>query len=396
MNNPVESLEPRALLSAGPLPDAGATPATALNLGTMSGVRKMAESLSAADRVDCFRFAVTARGNVNITLTRLSSGDSVELLDRRLRSLGTSSGGAAAVRRISRSLPKGSYYIRVSGNGSATTYGLTVQADLNWTTARMGGLSAAVGLEFAGGATRAISAARDTWIVVHGWNSSPRTIADAASAVDAFSRADQVLVLDWSDAASADMFSAFAWVPPVAKAAAATISRWGIAPARINLVGHSMGGYLVDALAAELSDRVNRIIALDPATDPWALFVDYADRSRYSLAFVTGDMATSAAAFTAHEAFRLDMRGLGSLLSHLTILDFFSTMVRANNAGRADSISALFAFDRLTEDASRPWSADAYDGGFEGVIDAAESGGHWRPTTLTYRNSSGREVSVRA
>ena len=396
MNMHVERLEPRTLLSAGAPGDAGATPAAALDLGTMSGVRKVSESLSAADRVDCFRFAVKNRGNVNITLTRLVAGVAVELLDSRLRLIARSSGGAGAVLRVSRSLAKGSYFVRVSGTGAATAYGLTIQADLNWTTAKNGSLSAAVGLVFASGSTRAISAARDTWIIIHGWTGSPSGIADVAAAIDSISPSDQVLALDWSDPASGDMFSAFSWVPAVARAAAATINRWGIDGSRINLVGHSMGGYLAGALADALPDGVNRIIALDPATDPWGALVDYADRSQYSLAFIAGDMATRAAAFTAHEAFRLDMKGLGSLLSHMAVLDFFATLMRTANGASPDRVSALFAVDRLVSGADRPWQYDAYDDGYEGVMEVGESGGHWRPRNITYRDSSGREVTLRA
>src|SRR5262249_16207171 len=146
---------------------------------------------------------------------------------------------------------------------------------------------------------------------------------------------DQVVLLDWSSAADdLSIFNAAGWVPAVAKFAKDTLSRWGIAGSQVNIAAHSLGGLLADRLAHDFSGGVNRIVALDPATDLAGIFisgVDYADRSKFSIGFIASSHATPEAAATADLTFKASVGQFDSFDAHSNVVDLFASMLRANN-----------------------------------------------------------------
>src|SRR5687767_1415579 len=71
----------------------------------------------------------------------------------------------------------------------------------SWATLWFDGQRSRVGFSTASGKTAAIAAGRTTWVVVPGWTDDLTTTRRLAGAIDRTSRKDQVIVLDWRDAA---------------------------------------------------------------------------------------------------------------------------------------------------------------------------------------------------
>ena len=259
----------------------------------------------------------------------------------------------------------------------STNYTLQLQADANYGTVELAGSKETVSLVFANGSTAPINPKADTWIVIHGWEGSPSMYRGLSSALQ--SKRTQVLALDWSGPASSDLLTAFAWASPVGQFAADTLTRWGLPTSRINVVGHSLGGLVAGALAANVDGGVNRVVALDPATDPFAWTVDYSADSQFSLAFIGSSFSTSAAAATADESFKIDVGDFTSIFSHMAVVDLFTSIVTSNKTATPDPISRLLAFDRLTPTADQPWKTDAYSDDFEGTIVGRQSRQHLVP-----------------
>lgn len=250
--------------------------------------------------------------------------------------------------------------------------------------------------------TKTPLANRPTWIVVHGWQGEPDgSTKRLADAVDGNSPKDQVLILDWSGpAASFNPLQVVAWVPPVAKWVANTLTKAGLSHRNLNLVGFSLGGYMIGAIAGQVAGGVNRIVGLDPATDLFNLNlfgVNYARHSRYAQTFVGSFLSTPRAAFTADETIALNVGPYGDSHSHINVLDLYITMLNRTNAGNPDPISRLFDLDRLSPAAKRPWRTNAFSGGYEARLIGRPSGDDWLPDRLVYRSvETGGRVLLRA
>ena len=401
-----EQLESRMLLSAWATfgSDPGSSTAAALDLGSLSGVRRYTDSLSSKDRADVLSFNVANRGNFNLALTGLKSNINVQLLGDSGQVLATSDNGGKSAERISRFLMDGDYFIRIyAGNKfKNSAYRLQLQADLNWGKISNGNSQKDVSLVFANDSSQAINKKKETWIFIHGWYAPGRPIAVSrlAGAVDSNSRTDQVLLLDWSDAASTpNVFDAAMWAPTVAQWAVDKLKSWGIPSSKINLMGHSLGALVADQLAKKISGGVNKIVALDPATDiPGTSFsgVDFAADSRFSLAFVGSNYATPSAAATADESFEMNVGPKDSLITHSNVVDLYASIIASSNRKKPDPISKLFDLDRLTPDTPQPWTKNAIDGSYEGIIEGQVKNGAWWPKTLTYKNKAGKTVVVSA
>src|SRR5688572_31158202 len=100
----IEQLESRMLLSSWATfsSDPGSSAAAAYDLGSLSGVRRFTDSLSAKDRADFLKFTVANRGNFNIALTGMKSNIDVQLLNSNGQTLATSDNGGKSTERISR------------------------------------------------------------------------------------------------------------------------------------------------------------------------------------------------------------------------------------------------------------------------------------------------------
>src|SRR5687768_5623958 len=109
----IEQLESRMLLAAWATfsADPGGSTGAALELGSLSGIRKYTDSLSGKDRADFLRFEVANRGHFNIALTGLKSDINVQLLSGNGQVLATSDNGGKTADRISRFINNGTYFI---------------------------------------------------------------------------------------------------------------------------------------------------------------------------------------------------------------------------------------------------------------------------------------------
>src|SRR5439155_453714 len=109
---------------------------------------------------------------------------------------------------------------------------------------------------------------REVWLVIHGLDSSKddATMQALATAVDAASPDDQVLLVDWSKLADIPPDNAtavnHAWA--AGDVLAAMVRKAGLRGSHVNLLGFSMGGIVESRLAKDLRGA-NRLIAVDPA-----------------------------------------------------------------------------------------------------------------------------------
>src|SRR4051794_31066943 len=93
----------------------------------------------------------------------------------------------------------------------------------------------------------AIDPSRPTWLIIHGWDSSPAEFADLVSAIHAQRPTDQILTLDWHTAADTgelNPFDAEKRVPLVATWAATALTGAGFSGTNLNEIGHSFGSYV--------------------------------------------------------------------------------------------------------------------------------------------------------
>jgi pimeloyl-ACP methyl ester carboxylesterase len=109
------------------------------------------------------------------------------------------------------------------------------------------------------------------WILAHGWNSDPETFKDLVTAIRTKNPADDIITVDWSDAAkfinAPTPGTATPWIKEVADYTTNELKDWGLKltdGAKINLIGHSLGTFVSSELAANFS-KVDNLIALEPA-----------------------------------------------------------------------------------------------------------------------------------
>ena len=390
----VETLDRRLLLAAAP--HGGGDLAHALNLGSLSGVKAVSDTLPATQASGCFKLTLKSRGDFTVSIAGMSADLNLELLNAKGATVASSVNPGIASDVITQDLTAGVYYARVfaAAGGTASGFRLRTQADLNWTSITQNGKRLAVGLVFADGEAHAIKNTLQTWVICHGWTGSPSDVSDISDAMMALEPASQVLALDWSSVAAGDVFTALDGVKPTAAAAAAVLKRWGIPGSRINLVGHSFGGFMIDRIAANISGGVNRMVAIDPADDIMT-DVNYAARSKFSLAFVASSLSTPAHALTADECFRMDFGSAGDLLAHDGAETLYATMLQRIADGSPDNVSKLFAPGRLSPTFAQPWKLVS---GYEGTIKVGgDFLGGWTPASITYTSAStGKSVTVKA
>ena len=272
-----------------------------------------------------------------------------------------------------------------------------------------------------------------TWIIIHGcedssanpWVSGPTGLA---AAITNIYPSDQILMIDWTDAAKqANPIDTTEedWIKPVAAWAAGQLVDYGFAGSDLNLIGHSWGGSmsaeiaeLIPYIRGHTVNLVNSIIALDPAHDGAGSFnpdnqtadngtpeIDFARNSRFSWAFHSSELGSVVTPITAHEAIYVDMNtGLGQFSAHNNIRDLFINIL--TNANR---ISQRFTLARLLDQSGGsstdfitrgPWDPNhlVYDGlhgiltGYDAALKAASGG--LTPYSLTYYDkTTGKKVT---
>lgn len=403
MNGMFETLEDRLVMSVPVVgADGSETFAAAPSVGKLNGAVLVKNALSGGESSDFYQFTIRSEGNVNLTLGGLSTNANMRLFDADGRQLAISDRTRTRDDWISKTLGRGTYTVSVDRGKAAgnTSYALTMQADLNYETVTIDGASYDIGLQRADGSSAAIEADKETWVVIHGWQSSPKAIHRVAAAIQAASSRIQVLELDWSEAAADLNAAAVALrVADVGAFAAKKLAGWGIAGANVNLVGHSFGGYMTDEIARRVSGGVNRLVALDAAA-PVVAGIDisntnFSAHSKYSVAFVGSNYAQLSVARTADETITLDVGKWTKFASHTNVRELFATMVEQNN-GRSDAISSVFSLKALGSGAARGFRHDGLANGYEANLVGQDIDGVWYPATLTWKNSRGKTTVLEA
>jgi TM2 domain-containing membrane protein YozV len=221
---------------------------------------------------------------------------------------------------------------------------------------------------------------------------------------------DQILLLDWTNAANAPNISSDEedWIQPVAAWAAGKLMNYGFVGAKINLIGHSWGGNMADELAERVSGGVNTIVALDPARNGLGDYnpedsgqINFRGHSQFSWAFHSSWLGSASTPTSADEAVIVGT-GLSLVLSldgpnaHGAVIDVFTHML-ANSVG---GVSSKFQLSRLLAHQSWPWTPNLFTtsfdqgfpytetptSGYEGRIGAVAGG--LSPNFLEYRDSS--------
>jgi pimeloyl-ACP methyl ester carboxylesterase len=400
-----ETLEGRVVLSVPVVgADGSETFGAAPSLGKLNGAVLVQNALAGGESTDFYSFSLRSQGNVNLTLGGLSANANLRLFDADGRQLAISNRTRSRSDWISQTLGRGAYTVSVDRGKRAanTSYALTLQADLNYETVRIDGRDYDIGLTRADGSAAAIAADRETWVVIHGWQSTPKATHRVAAAIQAASSRVQVLELDWSQAAAdVDVAAVALRVADVGAFVARKLAAWGVPGANVNLVGHSFGGYMTDEIARRVSGGVNRVVALDPAT-PTVAGVDvsstnYAAHSRYAIALVGSNYAQLTAARTADETVTVDVGKWSSFAAHSNVRELFATMVEQNNRrGGGDAISALFSMKAIGSAQARGFRHDGLGNGYEARLVGRASDGAWYPAELRYKNSRGKTTVVMA
>ena len=404
MSGMFETLEDRLVMSVPVVgSDGSETFAAAPSVGKLNGAVLVKNALSGGESSDFYQFTLRSEGNVNLTLGSLSANANLRLFDADGRQLAISGRTKTRDDWISRTLGRGTYTVSVDRGKAAanTSYALTMQADLNYETVAIDGKSYDIGLQRADGSSAAIAADKETWVVIHGWQSSPRAIHRVAAAIQAASSRVQVLELDWSEAAADLNAAAVALrVADVGAFVAKKLAGWGIAGANINLVGHSFGGYMTDEIARRVSGGVNRLVALDAAA-PVVAGIDisntnFAAHSKYSIAFVGSNYAQLSVARTADETITLDVGKWTKFASHTNVRELFATMVEQNNGRHSDAISQVFSLKAIGWGAARGFRHDGLPNGYEANLVGQDVDGVWYPATLSWKNSRGKTTVLEA
>jgi subtilisin-like proprotein convertase family protein/pimeloyl-ACP methyl ester carboxylesterase len=271
-----------------------------------------------------------------------------------------------------------------------------------------------------------------TWIIIHGrtGSSSNPWVVDLAKAITNSLPNDQVILLDWTDAADAPYISTNEedWIPAVAQWAAIELRKYGFSGEKLNLIGHSWGGNMCAELAEEVgnltgSDGVNTIIALDPAENGTGFYnpedtnsdngmreVDFARNSRFSWAFHSSDFGSGKTPVTADESIGVHVQipPLGftandfyqrTALQHSAVNDLFVWIL--NNPSHI--IGSRFKLSRILGTSSQkfgPWKPDRLEieldyettkvAGYEAEIFTDDTGkvpttlGYWKETAPGY------------
>ena len=98
----------------------------ALNLGTITRTTYASDFIGADDTADFYKFTISARRNVALTLGALSADADLELYSPSGTRIKVSENEGTAAENISRSLPAGSWYVKVLRYSGDTNYKLKV------------------------------------------------------------------------------------------------------------------------------------------------------------------------------------------------------------------------------------------------------------------------------
>ncbi|MCY7332527.1 MAG: pre-peptidase C-terminal domain-containing protein [Pseudanabaena sp. CAN_BIN31] len=422
-----------------PVDRAGNTTATALSISPTSlqansqgrYTDTFNDFVGNADPIDFYRFNLSNKSTLNLTLSNLSADADLQLIwDRNGNSVIDSSDETFSSRlsgtsqdSISRILESGSYFVKVfQGLASVNTnYTLNFLADLNWGTVSgiNGLLQHQVGIERVDGAATAISSSRTTWLVIHGMDGDPNasgksydepnTIRLLASSIDGYTNDDQVFYLNWSSPARSNVIAPIGafWITTVASWAASRLNAWGISTSNINIIGHSLGAYVSAEIASRVSGGVNRLVALDPAASHVLVTYDtssanFSANSLRSWGFYGSGLGDSRRTTTADEAFTMGFgSGIDLKANHSRVVNMFASMVEQSYTNPNNQISRLFGLNRLFADSRGPWRLNEFNdigwrsvgiGNYEGRLEGRSENRNgvlrWVPKEFRYKQDS--------
>lgn len=319
------------------------------------------------DLNDYFRFNINTRSNINLALNGLSTDVDFEILGRNGEFIARSTPGATSADSLIRILESGDYYLRVYPSaGASTNYSLALtqvnlsgkvrpeSEDVNLWRYDTNGRTES------NGTYQGIEPNKDTVVVIHGWQNSDETriIQDLANVASQFN--PQVLALDWSSIAQAELdkppvldiggfvpYETAKWITPVANWLEERLDKLGINFNQLSLIGHSLGAY-VSSETARLFGKVKNLVALDPAfpadggigydtdinTPNKQNPSNFRDVSTKSLALVVTDrdkglLGDNDKAATAHDSFLVkfdsnNRRSLNDIDAHGGVVDVFT------------------------------------------------------------------------
>lgn len=394
----------------------------ATSIGAMTQTRTFTDQLNSPTDVDMVSFTVSAGQRISFDIDRPSGStlDSVlRLFDSSGNQLpaGFNDDGRGPGEPVTFEsyleysfTNSGTFYVGVSSypntnyssaagtndaTGSSTgSYVLVVSPGLAGTVRRDGGVTD-YALDIVRTDQKAIDPSKRTWVVIHGRGSS-RTNENIAAVATSLALAlsnDQVLTLDWKEAASyTDFFTDFGGEDAIQNVgiwAAATLLEKGFTGTNLNLVGHSWGSYVADELAERIPGGVNTITALDAAENaPFGYSpetpgeIDFGRDSRFSWAFHSdGTAGSNVTPPTADEAFIVNNS------DHNSVVFLFAYLVMNPN----DFIGRYFALSSFLAGSPGPWVPDQYTsslgiespvGGYEAIL-AADSTGR-TPTNIYF------------
>ena len=122
----------------------------------------------------------------------------------------------------------------------------------------MNGQSTPIALQRFGPTTTGVDPTVRTWVLVHGRNGTGHTtgLTNIANTILQQFPQDQVLTLDWSQAAaSPTYFDTEQWIPSVGQSAAQLLITHGFAGTTLNFIGYSFGTYVSGEAAKVLPGR---------------------------------------------------------------------------------------------------------------------------------------------
>jgi pimeloyl-ACP methyl ester carboxylesterase len=263
-----------------------------------------------------------------------------------------------------------------------------------------------------GSAPAALDKTRDVWLVIHGLNSSKddASIQALATAVDAASPNDQVILVDWAKLSDAPANNVVAVNNALAAgdALAAKLRQAGIRASHLNVVGFSMGGMVESRVAKDLHG-VNRLIAVDPAAPDIAVdhrghpiyaATNFARYSKYSIAFYGASYVPGS--LSADDTIALtDLPG-DQLEKHVESLLTVTTMLRraagVEATPAADNVSRLFSIQNILAGNVPAWHKNTYAPGYEALLACNTTPGaspiEFEPMQLTYQDRHGHLVQL--
>jgi pimeloyl-ACP methyl ester carboxylesterase len=201
------------------------------------------------------------------------------------------------------------------------------------------------------------------------------------------------LIVDWSQLAYAQT-NAAKNAEAVGNRVAQMITQAHLMTSRVNLIGFSMGGTVVNRIAADLKTRhtqVNRIVSIDVDVGRYEPSV-FASDSSYSIAFGGNDhYAGEVGTATSDDAVLFTGLSARDTFRHAQVFDIVTAMWQrdAGTLAGSDDISPIFSINNILNGLPVNWRKNSYGNGYEAEMNCGNQPGFPNdlgPTSLTFVN----------